>query len=64
MRFEAWVFDVYPVSGGMATWWIPKDGGNRVRLLDAWRPALYVGGTSAELETVRNRLANAGAIMA
>ncbi len=57
MRFEAWFFDAYPVPGGMATWWIPKDGGRRIRLLDAWRPALYVGGTSTELETVRNRLA-------
>src|SRR3989304_95701 len=41
MLFEAWFFDVYPVPGGMATWWIGEDGA-RLRLLDPWRPALYV----------------------
>ena len=57
MRFEAWFFDAYPVPGGMATWWIREGGGDRVRLLDAWRPALYVNGRSTELEAVRGRLA-------
>ncbi len=55
MRFEAWFFDVYPVPGGMATWWIRQDGA-RVRLLDPWRPALYLGGTPPELTSVRRRL--------
>ncbi|MGH7362002.1 MAG: hypothetical protein ACREJI_10375 [Candidatus Methylomirabilales bacterium] len=41
----------------MATWWIREDGGDRVRLTDAWRPALYVDGTAAELGAVRRRLA-------
>ena len=56
MRFEAWFFDVYPPPGGMATWWIGRDGG-RVRLVDPWRPALYVAGAPPELEAIRGRLA-------
>ncbi|MBI4590147.1 MAG: hypothetical protein HY725_15040 [Candidatus Rokubacteria bacterium] len=55
MRFQAWFFDAYPAPGGIATWWIRADGG-RVRLLDPWRPALYVGGSARELEAIRLRL--------
>ncbi|MBI2152330.1 MAG: hypothetical protein HYU24_01325 [Candidatus Rokubacteria bacterium] len=55
MGFEAWFFDVYPVPGGMATWWIGADGA-RVRLLDPWRPALYVDAAAPELAAVRRGL--------
>ena len=55
MPFEAWFFDVYPVPGGMATWWIGEDGA-RLRLLDPWRPALYVDAAAPELPLVRRRL--------
>ncbi len=55
MLFQAWFFDVHPVPGGMATWWIREDGA-RVRLRDAWRPALYVDGTAPALEAIRRRL--------
>src|SRR3972149_5424277 len=54
MLFEAWFFDVYPVPGGMATWWIGEDGA-RLRLLDPWRPALYVDAAAPELPLVRPR---------
>lgn len=56
MFFEGWFFDAYPAPGSMVTWWIREDGG-RVRLLDPWRPALYVGGSARELEAIRLRLA-------
>src|SRR3972149_5281315 len=55
MPFEAWFFDVYPVPGGMATWWIGEDGA-RLRLLDPWRPALYVDAAAPGLPMVRRRL--------
>lgn len=55
MRFEAWFFDVYPAPGGMATWWVCPDG-RRVRLVDLWRPALYVGGAPRELAAIERRL--------
>ncbi len=55
MRFEAWFFDVHPAPGGMATWWIREDGA-RLRLLDAWRPALYVDRAAPELAAVRRWL--------
>ena len=55
MLFEAWFFDVYPVPGGMATWWIGEDGA-RLRLSDPWRPALYVDAAAPELPLVRRRL--------
>jgi len=55
MLFEAWFFDVYPVPGGMATWWIGEDGA-RLRLLDPWRPALYVDAAAPGLPMVRRRL--------
>src|SRR3972149_6175450 len=55
MPFEAWFFDVYPVPGGMATWWI-GEGGARLRLLAPWRPALYVDAAAPGLPLVRRRL--------
>src|SRR3972149_1715856 len=55
MLFEAWFFDVYPVPGGMATWWIGEDGA-RPRLRDPWRPALYVDAAAPGLPMVRRRL--------
>src|SRR3989304_4117885 len=52
MLFEAWFFDVYPVPGGMATWWIGENGA-RLRLSDPWRPALYVDAAAPGLPLVR-----------
>src|SRR4030067_218571 len=54
MLFEAWFFDVYPVPGGMATWWIGEDGA-RLRLSDPWRPALYVDAAAPQLPLARRR---------
>ncbi len=42
------LFDVYPVSGGMAVW-VLADDGTRRRLVHPWTPRLYYAGDGAAL---------------
>ncbi len=40
---DAFLFDVYPVPGGMAVWLLADDG-TRLRLVHPWAPRLYYAG--------------------
>ena len=43
---EGWLFDAYPVSGGMRVWVIAADGACR-SFVDPWSPAFYAGACGA-----------------
>jgi len=47
-QFEGWLFDVYPVSGGMVVWVIDHDG-HAHRLLSEYHPAMYMAGPAAAI---------------
>ncbi|MFQ5597696.1 MAG: DNA polymerase domain-containing protein [Nitrospiria bacterium] len=43
-----WIFDLYPIDGGMRLWLIDT-AGKKHRLFDAFVPAFYIGGPPARL---------------
>lgn len=57
MKSLGWVFDLYHRNGQMVIW-LKKDDGSCVRLVDQWRPRVYVAGETRELLdlTCRNEL--------
>ena len=48
-KVEGWVFDAYPEREGMRVWIIGRDGRRR-SVLDPWRPAFHLSGTTAQLK--------------
>ncbi len=46
---KGWIFDVYPVYGGMRLWFIDPSG-QKHRLFDSFSPSFYVGGPSSQLK--------------
>ncbi|NNN05333.1 MAG: hypothetical protein HKL90_05485 [Elusimicrobia bacterium] len=56
-NLEGWIFDAYPQAEGMRVWIIGRDGRRRA-VLDAWRPAFHLGGTSEQLKRAARLLAS------
>jgi len=45
---KGWIFDLYPVYGGMRLWLIDASG-KKHRLFDSFAPSFYIGGPPAHL---------------
>ncbi|MFY9269756.1 MAG: DNA polymerase domain-containing protein [Candidatus Manganitrophaceae bacterium] len=43
MKISGWIFDVYPIAGGMRVWIIDPEG-RKHSLLDRFSPSFYIGG--------------------
>jgi len=56
-HLEGWIFDAYPEASGMRVWIIGRDGRKRA-VLDVWRPAFHLAGTSDQLERAARLLAS------
>ncbi len=52
---DAFLFDVYPIPGGMAVWTLMEDG-TRQRWVHAWAPRLYYAGGGAALTQAASAL--------
>ncbi len=52
---DAFLFDVYPIPGGMAVWTLMEDGTRR-RWVHAWTPRLYYAGGGAALTQAASAL--------
>ncbi|MFQ5598804.1 MAG: DNA polymerase domain-containing protein [Nitrospiria bacterium] len=48
LTLKGWVFDLYPVYGGMRLWLIDTSG-KKHRLFDSFAPSFYIGGPPARL---------------
>ncbi|OLD04902.1 MAG: hypothetical protein AUJ07_02730 [Crenarchaeota archaeon 13_1_40CM_3_53_5] len=48
MKSLGWVFDLYHQNGQMIVW-LKKDNGSCVRLVDQWRPRVYIAGETRDL---------------
>ena len=56
-KVEGWIFDAYPEKEGMCIW-IVERGGRRRSVLDPWRPAFHLAGTTAQLKSAARVLAS------
>lgn len=59
MALVGWLFDAYPVEGGMAVWLLCEDG-RPYRLTVPFAPVFYAAGSPQDLERVPVVLATAG----
>ena len=48
MQHQGWILDLYPRVGQMIVW-LKRQDGTCVRLVDRWRPRIYVGGDFGDL---------------
>ncbi len=52
---RGWIFDVYPSALGEFTVWIIAENGERIRLIDSFKPKIYVSGERDSLERLAAR---------
>ena len=55
MKISGWIFDVYPVNGGMRLWMIDGEG-SKHRLGDPFSPSFYIGGSVSLVRTLGSQL--------
>jgi DNA polymerase II len=55
LPITGWIFDVYPISGGMVVWIVDETGGSH-RLLDPFAPSFYAAGPVKELRRLATDL--------
>jgi DNA polymerase, archaea type len=55
-HIRGWIFDVYPADEGEVAVWVISETGERIRLIDTFRPNIYVSGPKADLERLMGKL--------
>ena len=53
---KGWIFDLYPSAIGQMSVWVIGENGERLRLIDEFKPKIYVSGTEEHLERLASRL--------
>ena len=53
---KGWIFDLYPSAIGQMSVWVIGEKGERLRLIDEFKPKIYVSGTEEHLERLASRL--------
>lgn len=53
---KGWILDIYPVAQGKMAVWIITENGERTRLVDEFKPKIYVAGTMEDIEKLASRL--------
>jgi len=53
---RGWLLDVYPSDNGEMTLWIITESGKRLKLIDNFRPRMYVSGSRDDLEDLTDHL--------
>ncbi len=59
MTAAGWLFDYHAQGGGMVLWFI-MDGGERLRLVDAYEPLVFVEGPGREIDACLRAMEKAG----
>jgi DNA polymerase elongation subunit (family B) len=49
-QVKGWIFDLYPSAFGQMSLWVIAENGERVRLIDAFQPKIYISGTEEDIE--------------
>jgi DNA polymerase elongation subunit (family B) len=55
-RVKGWIFDLYPSARGQMTVWVICKNGERLCLVDKFKPKIYVSGTEQHLERLAGQL--------
>ncbi len=55
---RGWLFDVYPSSHSEITVWIIGENGTRIKLIDSFKPKVYVSGKPEDLYKLMSRFLN------
>jgi len=55
-RVKGWIFDLYPSAFGQMSIWIIAKTGERVRLIDEFKPKIYISGEEGDIERLLTRL--------
>jgi len=50
---RGWLFDVYPSTEGQMNVWIICEDGNRIKLIDSFKPRFYVSSKKASLDELQ-----------
>ncbi len=58
-RVKGWILDLYPSAFGQMYIWVITKNGGRVRLIDEFKPKIYVSGEQVSLKRLSNRLVHA-----
>ena len=54
-RVKGWILDLYPSAFGQMSLWVIAENGERIRLIDEFKPKIYVSGKEEELERLATR---------
>jgi len=54
-RVKGWIFDVYPSAFGQMSIWVIAENGERMRLIDEFKPKIYISGGEEDLERLLTR---------
>jgi len=55
-KARGWLLDVYPSDNGGVTLWIISESGQRLKLIDKFRPRMYISGNQDDLEDLTDYL--------
>jgi DNA polymerase I len=53
---KGWIFDLYPSAFGQMSIWVIAENGERIRLVDEFKPKIYISGREEDLERLLTRL--------
>ena len=52
-KLKGWIFDVYPSTAGQMNVWFISENGQRVKLIDCFKPRFYVSTKTGTLNELR-----------
>jgi len=52
---KGWIFDLYPSAFGQMSIWVIAENGERIRLVDEFKPKIYTSGREVDLERLQTR---------
>jgi len=52
---KGWLFDLYPSAFGQMSIWIIAETGERIRLIDEFKPKIYISGGQVDIERLLTR---------
>ena len=52
-KLKGWIFDVYPSTAGQMNVWLISENGQRVKLIDCFKPRFYVSTKTGTLNELR-----------
>jgi DNA polymerase elongation subunit (family B) len=60
---RGWILDLYPSAYGEMTVWLITEKGERVKLIDEFRPKIYVSGNIADLSKLAEKLSHSKSVV-